>query len=107
MSDTPQKSSKSFWIVFAVIIGFAAFSTIGNLLEYRTVDRIGSEGIRIQAAVTTIVDKGSKQEIVATYIVDGKSYTVSKKVKNKVALNDSVSVYYLADKPAVSAIAAE
>lgn len=107
MSDTSQKGNKSFWIVFAVLIGFAAIATIGNLLEYRTMDKINSEGIRVQAAVTQVVDKGSKQEIVATYTVGGKDYTASKKIKTKVTLSDSVSVYYLADKPEASAIATE
>jgi hypothetical protein len=100
-----KKTSTSFWIVFALLIGVAAISTFGNLFEYRRMEKLNTEGKRIRLPVDSISIKGSKTEIFVQLNVRGKSYTISKKVKTTLAVGDSVSVYYLEVNPATNGIA--
>ena len=102
-----KKTNKSFWIVFAVLIGFAAISTFGNLFEYRRMEKLNTEGKRILLPVDSLIQKGGKREIFVTLSVDGKQMVISKKVKAEVAVGDSVAVYYLEDNPATNGIAVE
>lgn len=102
-----KKSSKSFWIVFAIIIAFAAVSTFGNLFEYGRMEKLNTEGKRVLLPIDSISPKGSKTEVFVKLNVAGKSYTISKKVKTKAALGDSVAVYYLEENPATNGIAEE
>lgn len=102
-----KKTSKSFWIVFALLIGFAAISTFGNLFEYRRMEKLNTEGKRILLPVDSLIEKGSKREIFVTLRANGNSIVISKKVKTVVAVGDSVAVYYLEENPATNGIAVE
>lgn len=102
------KTSKvSFWIVFVVLIALAAIATLGNLYEYKRMDKLENEGKRVLLAVDSLTDKGSRKQIFVTLRVSGRAYVISKKVKSKVAVGDSVPVYYLVSAPSTHAIATE
>lgn len=107
MTAEQKKSNKSFWVVFALLLTLAAFSTIGNVLEYRKTNRLNSEGRRVLGVVDSIHEKGSKRELFVTFQLNGKDYHLSKKVKSIVSVGDSVPVYYLQDQPTTNAIVVE
>ncbi|MFN8287018.1 MAG: hypothetical protein U0V74_09715 [Chitinophagales bacterium] len=107
MSEEKPKSSKGFWIVFALLIGVAAVATIGNISEYRKMDRLESEGKRKMCAVDSISVKGTKREIFINLQVEDKQYRIVKKVKDKIAVGDSVAVYYMPEDPNTNGVAAE
>jgi hypothetical protein len=102
-----KKSNKSFWIVFAVLIAFAAISSFGNLFEYSRMEKLNTEGKRILLPVDSFIQKGSKREIFVTLSINGKQIVISKKVKAQVAVGDSVAVYYLPESPFTNGIAVE
>lgn len=107
MSEEKPKTSRSFWIVFAIAIGLAAIATIGNLTDYRKMDRLNAEGMRVFCLIDSVHPKGEKTEVFVTLHVGEQAYMVTKKLKGTFAMGDSVPVYYMADDPATNAIAGE
>ncbi len=107
MSEEKSKSGKGFWIVFVLLIAVAAIATIGNISEYRKMDRLESEGKRKMCMVDSVAEKGSKREIFMHLEVEGKNYTIIKKVKDKIVVGDSVAVYYMPEDPNTNGVAAE
>ncbi|MFN8322024.1 MAG: hypothetical protein U0T74_05150 [Chitinophagales bacterium] len=106
--EEKKKSSKGFWIVFGLCIVFAAISTLGNLLEYRKMDKLNSEGRRILVPVDSVSNNNSsKHEIFVKFSVNGQEYSATKKIKSTVAVGDSVPVYYLPQNPATNGIPLE
>lgn len=105
--ETKKKNNYTFWLIFSLCILFAAISTIGNLREYRKMDKLENEGKRILAAVDSLNVKGSKHEIFVRFTADGKIFTATKKVQEQITKDDSVPVYYMPGKPEVNAIAVE
>lgn len=102
-----KKTNRNFWIVFGIILVVAAISTVGNLMDYRRMDRLENQGTRILAPVDSVSPKGSKNEIFVTFRVDGNEFRTTKKVKTKVVVGDSVPVYFLPDEPSTNGIALE
>lgn len=102
-----KKSNRNFWIIFVIILIIAAISTLGNLMDYRRMDRLENQGTRILAPVDSVAPKGSKNEIFVKFRVDGKEFKATKKVKTKVVAGDSVPVYFMPDEPTTNGIAME
>lgn len=107
MSDEKAKTNRSFWIVFSIAIGLAAIATIGNLTDYRKMDRLNAEGMRVFCTVDSVHPKGEKTEVFVTLQVGGQAFMVTKKLKGSYQAGDSVPVYYMADDPSTNAIAGE
>jgi|GEM_PF-7099943 len=105
--EEKKKTNRSFWIVFGVLLTFAAISSIGNIFEYRKMDKLNEQGKRVLCAVDSVMVKGSKYEVFVKLRVDGNEYTVTKKIKLAVHVGDSIPVYYMPDNPSVNAIAEE
>jgi len=105
--EEKKKSGKGFWIVFGLCIGFAAISTLGNLFDYRKMDKLNNQGKRILVPVDSISNNSSKHEIFVKFSVDGKEYMATKKIKSTVAVGDSVPLYYLPENPATNGIPLE
>lgn len=106
-AEKKNKNNKSFWIAFTALLLLAAIATIGNLMEYRKMDKLETEGKRVMCTVDSIAKKGSKEEIYMHLMVGDKTYIVSKKVKESIAIGDSVAVYYMPDNPSVNGVVAE
>lgn len=107
MSDEKTKTSRSFWIVFAIAIALAAIGTIGNLTDYRKMDRLNSEGQRVFCLVDSVHPKGDKTEVFVTLQVGEQHFMVTKKLKGSYQVGDSVPVYYMEEDPSTNAIAGE
>jgi hypothetical protein len=103
----PIKTNRTFWIVFAVLIGLAAIATIGNLLEYNRMEKLHTQGKRVLLPVDSVVRHGNKHELFVTLSVNEKPIVISKKVKSPIVTGDSVPVYYLENNPATNSIAVE
>ena len=102
-----KKTNRNFWIFFVIILIIAAISTIGNLTDYRRMERLENEGKQILAPVDSAAARGSKTEIFVKFRVQGKEYRATKKVKTKVAAGDSVPLYYLENDPLTNGIAVD
>lgn len=76
-------------------------------MDYRRMDILETQGKRILAPVDSIAAKGSRSEIFVKFRVDGKEFKSTKKVKTKVAVGDSVRLYYLENDPVTNGIALE
>lgn len=102
-----KKTNRNFWIVFSVLLLLAAISTIGNMMDYQKMDRLETQGKRIFAKIDSIAPKSGKQEVFVRFQVNGQEYKATKKVKAKVAVGDSVPVYFLPDDPRTNGVALE
>lgn len=107
MDSQQLKNRRNFWIVFAVLILLAAVANIGNLYEYNKANMLNTQGRRVKCAVDSIAKIGSKTEVHARLVVDGKIYEVSQKIKSLVHKGDSVVVYYMEKDPGTNGIADE
>jgi hypothetical protein len=102
-----KKINRSFWIVFAILLGFAFIATVGNLFEFDRMNKLNTTGIRVMGMVDSIAASGSRTEIFVTFRAGNKEYHLSKKVKSNIVRGDSVPVYYLQTDPTTNGIATE
>jgi multidrug resistance efflux pump len=103
-SKQASKSRRNFWVVFVLLILLAAIANIGNLHEYNKMNELNTEGRRIKCAVDSVVKIGAKTEVHARFVVNGKIYEVSQKIKSMVHKGDSVAVYYLEQDPETNGV---
>ncbi len=107
MDSKQNKSRLNFWIVFVVLITLAAIANIGNLHDYNKANELSTEGKRIRCAVDSLVKIGSKTEVHVRFVVNGRIYEASQKIKALVHKGDSVAVYYMEKDPSTNGIADE
>lgn len=102
-----MKSRLSFYVVFGIIVLVASIATYRNLSEYRKQNQIQEKGIRTLGVVQDCNKSGSRYAIAVYFMHNQQRFQAEKKVKQPLAVGDSVPVYFLHDQPEVNGIAVE